>query len=534
MNKKLFVIALIQSLSVTLGAQEPTYRQVVVGGETTFVTVMETTSTAKVNPMIYGQMLEDCNDAVIYGGVVNNEGKENEKVIDLLKPLNIPVMRWPAGTAIYDYDWRKGIGPKENRVAEKEHVWGGMEYYTFGTDEFLSWCSKIGTEPYINICMGNSTVREVTLDDAVDWVEYVNGPRTSQMGALRAAYGHPEPYNVKFWCIGNENYLGVSIHKAETAEYYAEQLAVWSKMLKCVDPSLSLLGVGRTSAWNRKVIARCGDQLDYLTLHYYITAQVNDRKLQTPERTLFAPVRVEENLKLNIDLLKSYNKSAGREDRPLSFSIDEWNNRHSVYNGSGYSFSRKDDRRVYDVASTASMLNVFLRNSPYVAMANYIFPVNGHGLLKTVGEDDAYRSCGYYVFDLYRRFMKGNTLSLKVEGPGLESVRLGDMRVEGDNETIVDNMTPDLCYLDCAATADDDGSICISLVNRSYTQRQSVGLVLPTGYDVVEAWSVESDDVTAANSADNRDNVVARLVTSPSPDFSIQPCGLVIVRCTRK
>ena len=108
------------------------------------------------------------------------------------------------------------------------------------------------------------------------------------------------------------------------------------------------------------------------------------------------------------------------------------------------------------------------------------------------------------------------------------------MRVEGDNETIVDNMTPDLCYLDCAATADDDGSINISLVNRSYTQSQAVGLLLPAGYHVVEAWSVESDDVTAANSADNRDNVVARQVTSPSAEFSIQPCGLVIVRCVRK
>lgn len=534
MKKKLFVLLSLSGIFTRFQAQEPTYSQAVVEGQTTVVTITESSSTAKVNPMIYGQMLEDCNDAVIYGGVVNNEGKENEKVIDLLKPLNIPVMRWPAGTAIYDYDWRKGIGPIDKRVAEKEHVWGGMEYYTFGTDEFLAWCKKIGTEPYINICMGNSTVREVTLDDAVDWVEYVNGPRTSQMGALRAANGHPDPYNVRFWCIGNENYLGVSVHKAETAEYYGEQLAVWSKMLKCVDPNLSLLGVGRTTAWNRKVLARSGEQLDYLTLHYYITAQVNDCKLQNPERTLFAPVRVEENLKMNIDLLKSYNKNAGRDDNPIRFSIDEWNNRHSVYNGSGYTFSRKDDRRIYDVASTASMLNVFLRNSPYVAMANYIFPVNGHGLLKTVGEDDAYKSCSYYVFDLYRRFMKGNTISLKVEGPGLESVRLGDMRVEGDNETLVDNLRPNLCYLDCAATIDEDENICISFVNRSYTQSQTVSLVIPEGYDVVEKWSVESDDVTAANSADNRNNVIARQAETPSADFNIKPCGLAIVRCAQK
>ena len=240
--------------------------------------------------------------------------------------------------------------------------------------------------------------------------------------------------------------------------------------------------MGRTTAWNRKVLARSGEQLDYLTLHYYITAQVNDCKLQSSERTLFAPVRVEENLKMNIDLLKSYNKNAGRDDNPIRFSIDEWNNRHSVYNGSGYTFSRKDDRRIYDVASTASLLNVFLRNSPYVAMANYIFPVNGHGLLKTVGEDDAYESCCYYVFDLYRRFMKGNIISLKVEGPGLEIVRL----------------------------------------------------VIPEGYDVVEKWSVESDDVTAANSADNRNNVIAKQAKEPSADFNFKPCGLAIVRCAKK
>jgi alpha-N-arabinofuranosidase len=180
------------------------------------------------------------------------------------------------------------------------------------------------------------------------------------------------------------------------------------------------------------------------------------------------------------------------------------------------------------------MLNVFLRNSPYVAMANYIFPVNGHGLLKTVGEDDAYKSCSYYVFDLYRRFMKGNTISLKVEGPGLESVRLGDMRVEGDNETLVDNMRPNLCYLDCAATIDEDENICISFVNRSYTQSQTVSLVIPEGYDVLEKWSVESDDVTAANSPDNRNNVIAKQGKEPSAGFSIQPCGLTIVRCAKK
>ena len=95
-------------------------------------------------------------------------------------------------------------------------------------------------------------------------------------------------------------------------------------------------------------------------------------------------------------------------------------------------------------------------------------------------------------------------------------------------------MRPNLCYLDCAATIDEDENICISFVNRSYTQSQTVSLVIPEGYDVVEKWSVESDDVTAANSADNRNNVIAKQAKEPSADFNIQPCGLAIVRCAKK
>ena len=260
---------------------------------------------------------------------------------------------------------------------------------------------------------------------------------------------------------------------------------------------------------------------------------MNNGNLLTPEKTLFAPARVEENLKVNINLLKTFNRISGRKNNPLCFSIDEWNNRHSVYNGTRYTFSRKDARRMYDVASTASMLNVFLRNSPHVAMANYIFPVNGHGLLKTVGEDDAYKSCSYYVFDLYRRFMKGSVVGINVKGPGIRNMRLGDMKVEGDNEAVVDDMTTDLCYVDCAATRDGD-DICIAMVNRSYTEAQTVSVIPPRKYDAAEAWAIESDDVTAANSADDRDKVKAERMNIAGHQFTIKPCGLIIIKFTKR
>ena len=532
--KKALVSCVIIVMSLQLAAQSPTYRQSVADG-ITVVKILKKTSKAAVNPMIYGQMLEDCNDNVVYGGVVNNAGEENPKVIELLRPLNIPVMRWPAGTAIYDYDWRRGIGPKEKRTPIHEKVWGGTEYYTFGTDEFLSWCKKIGTEPYINICMGNSAVRDVTLDDAVDWVEYVNGASTTRMGALRAANGHAEPYGVRLWCLGNENYLRAIIHKEETAEQYSDMLVAWSKRLKAIDKNLSLLGVGHVSTWNKTVINRVGDELDYLTLHYYLTSQVKDGELLKPEKTLFASARVEENLKVNIPLLKSYNEKSGRKKNPLRFSIDEWNNRHKVWGGDRYSFTRKDDRRMYDVACTATMLNVFLRNSPHVAMANYIFPVNGHGLLKTVGECDAYKSASYHVFDLYRRYMAGSTLSIDVSGPGKNGIRLSETNVEGDNEKSVDDMVCNLCYIDCAATSADKGkTICVALVNRSYTEQQTVSLQLPGRYKAAEAWAVEADDVKAANSREERDKVKAERIDVVGHQVTIKPCGLIIIKFTKQ
>ena len=527
--RKVLLTSIILSLGTALAAQDPTYTQTVTG-KTTTVTILEKSSGAKIDPMIYGQMLEDCNDAVVYGGVCDEKGNENPQVIEQLKPLRIPVMRWPAGTAIYDYEWKKGIGPKEKRGAVDELVWGGKEYYTFGTDEFIQWCEKIGSEPYINISMGNNSLIPASLGEAVDWVEYVNGPATSQMGAMRAANGHPDPYNVKYWCIGNENYLAKKpIHKSETADEYADLLLLWAKTLKTVCPELSLLGVGYNAPWNKVVLDKCGDQLDFLTLHYYMSAKVKDNHIEEPWKTLFGPIRFEESLKVNIALLKEYNSRSGRVGNPLRYSIDEWNNRHSVFADDKYSFTRKDDRRQFDVAGTAGMLNVFLRNSPYVGMANYIFPVNGHGLLKTVGNDDAYKSANYHVFDLYRKYMEGNALSAKVEGPGMTGIRLGDLRMDGekdmDKETVLD-----LCFIDCAASAGEDGSINVAVSNRCYDKPQKVKIEVPDGYKLVEAIGIQSEDVTASNTPANRDNVKPAPVKVKANTLTLKPCGLAILR----
>ncbi len=519
-----YAFSLLAVVPGVISGQEPVCSQVV-SGEQTIVRISGLGGSATVCPMIYGQMLEDCNDKVIYGGIVNERGEENAAVTEQLKRLQIPVVRWPAGTAIYDYEWRRGVGPV--RTARDEKIWGGKEFYTFGTDEYIGWCRKIGAEPYINIPMGNNNTFTHSLGEALDWVEYVNGKADSPMGAYRARNGHRDPYEVRFWCLGNENYLGNPFHQGEDASDYAEQLHRYASALRHSFPQLSLLGVGHTGDWNETVLSRCGGEIDYLTLHFYLNANVRDGELEKPVSTLFAPERVEASIRRLGRGLEAYNRSAGRQSRPVRFSIDEWNCRHSVYDGTRYSFTRKDARRLYDAAAMACMLNVFIRTSPLVGMANYIFPVNGHGLLKTAGEQDAYPSACYHVFDLYRRLMTGRAVGTEVTGPGLRDVSLNDLNVVGDVESA--DVRRDFCFVDCAGVADESGRLVVSLVNRSYDTRQRVRISAPPGYEVSEAWTISHPDVRAENSAAHRDNVTASRIAVKRHSLVLSPCAVAVV-----
>ena len=507
-------------------AQDPVFSQVVSGTSTT-ITISDFDHSAVVDPMIYGQMLEDCNDHVVYGGVVNEKGEDNMSVLNQLKRLNIPVMRWPGGTCIYDYEWRKGVG--SSRTSQQEKIWGGHEYYTFGTDEYIAWCRKIGTEPYINIPMGNNNTYTHSLGEALDWVEYVNGPSDSPMGAYRSRNGHADPYNVRYWCLGNENYLGNTFHISESASEYAETLHSYASILKQRFPNMSILGVGHTGTWNKTVLEQCGQYLDFMTLHFYMNAKVQDKVLLDPSKTLFAPERVEANIRHFVTGLKSYNEKTARSENPIRFSIDEWNCRHSVQNEGKFSFTRKDARRQYDAASVASMLNVFIRTSPYVGMANYIFPVNGHGLLKTVGEQDAYATPCYHVFDLYRKFMNGRAIGVDVSGPGIKDVSLSELSLEGDNDSSLNGKKKDMCYIDCSATLNDDGNLAVSLVNRSYNTKQKVRLSVPKGYEITESWVVSHDNVNVENTAERRDNVTPCQVSLKSNKLMLNPCAVAIL-----
>jgi len=490
----------------------------------------------QIDPMIYGQMLENVNDSMIYGGITDLNGRERIQVTNLLKPLNIPVMRWPGGTVIHEYHWKNGIGPVDKRPSMETFAWKGKENYKFGTDEFLQWCKKLGTAPYINFNMGNHPDSRGTLQEALDWIEYVNGETETEYGKLRSANGHQKPYGVKFWGVGNENYESWGKHIKESGSEYADRLLEWTSIIKKKYPDLKLMGVGHTYAWDKDVLEKCTETIDFLTQHYYVISKINNDQIQHAPSSLFAPLKMEAHIKMLSDLLENANKRAGRRNNPIRLSIDEWNNRHSVNTDGKYSFTRHDPRRQFDVAIAAGMLNTFIRMSPVVGMANYIFPVNAHGLIKTVGNNDAYLTALYPVFSKYRHWMVGAKLDVSVKGDAIQVAEIMPT-IEGDlDEAKI--IGDKVAYVDAVAILGNDDIITVALVNRNHKNTEKIIVDVPEDYVAKRKWAVEHQDINMGNSVEKRNEIIPReevLKKGKSVlEVEISACGLQLIQFEKK
>lgn len=489
----------------------------------------------QIDSMIYGQMLENVNDSMIYGGVVDLSGNVREHLIPHLRDLQIPVMRWPGGTVVHEYHWENGIGPRDHRPTAPNVEWGGVENYQFGTDEFLQWCENIGTTPYINFNMGNHPQYKGSLGEALTWIEYVNGDTDTPYGKLRAANGRVAPYNVRYWCLGNENYLTANsgAHTKESESQYAAKLKHWAGTIRHYHPDLELLGIGHTLQWNQTVLEETGHLIDFLTQHYYVNSRVKDGQIQDAVSTLFAPAKMEAHLVLLGAQLETMNEQLGRTDRPIRLSVDEWNNRHSINEGDNkFKFSRQSPRRQFDVAVVSGMLNAFIRQSPHVGMANYIFPVNAHGLIRTVGNTDAYQTPIYHVFKQYREQMIGNKLNAIVRGPSIATNAINPT-IAGDHRE-ADFAVESLPYVDAAAVRHENSDIYVSLVNRSPDSAHQVEVNVPDGYVSESIWTLSHERINGRNSTDNRTEIVPSVHSIKAKRgkvvTEVPACGLHIVK----
>jgi alpha-N-arabinofuranosidase len=224
----------------------------------------------KLDRRVFGGFIEHLGRC-IYGGVfdegssLSDDRGYRRDVLQAAKDLRIPILRWPGGNFVSGYHWTDGIGPREERPRKTELAWLSEESNRFGTDEFIEYCRLLGAEPYICVNMGTGTMEE-----AQAWVEYCNGTGDTYWANLRRENGHEEPYNVKYWGLGNEMYGEWQIG-ALSAEDYVRKAREFAKVMRWTDPSIELVGCGLSGLtdWDRVVIEGLAPFVDYHSVHIY-------------------------------------------------------------------------------------------------------------------------------------------------------------------------------------------------------------------------------------------------------------------------
>ena len=316
----------------------------------------------------------------------------------LLKQLDAPIYRWPGGNFVSGYNWKDAIGDPDRRPTRKNPAWKGIEHHDFGIDEFMQFCREIKTEPYMVVNSGQGDVRL-----AADMVEYANGSADTPMGKLRAKNGHPEPYGVRWWSIGNEMYGNWQLGHMPL-EKYLEKHNQFAKAMRAVDPSIKIVAVGAVGPWTVGMMNHCAGAMDAISEHFYVGAKPD----------LVAHVRqMTDSVHRIAEAHRKYRKEipalAGKQ---IPIALDEWNYWYGpdLYGEIGTRYFLKD------ALGVAAALHEYARQSDIYVMANYAQTVNVIGAIKTSKTAAEFETTGL-VLKLYRHRFGTRPVATKVAAP---------------------------------------------------------------------------------------------------------------------
>jgi len=376
----------------------------------------------KIDKNIYGHFSEHLGHC-IYGGIwvgkdskiPNTDGIRND-VIEALRKLQIPVLRWPGGCFADEYHWEDGIGPGENRPKMINTHWGGIvEDNSFGTHEFLRFCELIGTEPYICGNVGSGTVREMQ-----QWVEYMTFDGVSPMTELRKRNGRSEPWKLKYFGVGNENWgCGGSMRP----EYYADEFRRYSTYVRNFgDNTIFKIACGAgdfCTHWTDVMMREAARFMNGLSLHYYTipTGSWTDKGSSTEFDetvwfdTLKNTLRMEELISKHSEVMDRYDPN-----KTVAMIVDEWGTWYNVEPGTNPGFLYQQNT-VRDALVAGINLNIFNSHCDRVRMANIAQMVNVlQAIILTDGEKMLLTPT-YHVFDMFKVHMEGELLETDYTAP---------------------------------------------------------------------------------------------------------------------
>jgi alpha-N-arabinofuranosidase len=458
-----------------------------------------------VDKRLFGSFIEHLGRA-IYTGIYEPGHPLADKrgfrldVIDLIRELDVPTVRYPGGNYVSSFNWEDSVGPVELRPRRLDLAWRSVEPNLFGLNEFMEWTKTVGTEPMMAINLGTRGVEE-----ARNLVEYCNHPGGSYWSDLRKSHGVAEPHGIKLWCLGNEMDGPWEVGQ-KTADEYGRIAYETAKALKLFDPSIQLIACGSSNNhmptfpdWERTVLEHCYDSVDYLSLHSYYGNPDND--LPT---FLASSIEMDSFIKSVVSTC-DFVKAKKRSSKIMYLSFDEWNvwfhSRAADEKVQPWQFAPSLLEDIYtfeDALVVGTLLITLLRNSNRVKIACLAQLVNVIAPIMTVKNGPAWRQTIYYPFLHASKYGRGTVLELKVESPWYDNRQYGD--VPFIEATAVENR--------------ERGELTLFVVNRSIGEVVDLELNLQ-GYSphhLVEWIELHHENPKATNTEKNPETVVPHKV----------------------
>lgn len=453
---------------------------------------------ATIDDRIYSAFLEHLGRAV-YGGIYEPGHKTADAdgfrgdVMELVRDLRAPLVRYPGGNFVSNYDWTDGIGPRDQRPARLDLAWRTTETNQVGTDEFIKWCRKAGTEPMLAVNLGTKGFTE-----ALAMLEYCNHPGGSYWSDRRRKNGARDPYAVKVWCLGNEM-DGPWQMNHRTAHEYGRVANEVARGMKTFDESLELVACGSSHmnmptypAWEAEVLDECYDNIDYISLHTYWDNWDNDYL-----NFLAKPLLLDRYIG-TVGGIIDYVKAKKRSKHDVHISFDEWNVWYhsrkqdgSDADGKGNNWPKappilEDVYNFEDVLLVGCALNTFIRRADRVRVACIAQLVNVIAPIMTEDGGPAWKQTIYYPYYYASHYGRGDALNVAVDVPTYDA-----------------KAADDVPYLDIAAVKNADGHLTLFVVNRHPDEDMSLDVSL-AGFKasgIAEHVTIAHPNLQATNTA---------------------------------
>ncbi|GLO65434.1 alpha-N-arabinofuranosidase [Oceanobacillus sp. E9] len=459
----------------------------------------------KINKNIYGHFAEHLGRGIYEGlwvgedsSIPNIKGIRKD-VLDALKKLNIPVLRWPGGCFADEYHWKDGVGPREQRKRMVNTHWGGVvENNHFGTHEFMLLCDLLETEPYICGNVGSGSVQEMS-----EWVEYMTFDGESPMANWRKENGKEDPWKLTYFGVGNENWgCGGNMRP----EYYADLYRRYQTYVRNYGDNQIYRIAGGANVddfhWTEVLMREAHHLMDGLSLHYYVhpggfenKGQAVDFSEEEWDITMQKTMYMEELIRKHGTIMDKYDP-----EKRIGMIIDEWGAWYDVEPGTNPGFLYQQNT-IRDAVVAGVHFNIFHDHCDRVQMANIAQMVNVIQAMILTEGDKMILTPTYHVFELYKVHQNAEKLSLNVR-----------------TDTIIEN---DQTYPTVSATASkaQDGTINISLCNLDKDARTPVDIDL-RGIEVKEISGriLTANEMNAKNTFEQPENVVPEKFTSYSQE----------------